>query len=71
MSNLHPCANKCSEFKEDEQCFYCLINETVNQGVYAIGRINLRQDDTPMGTRTVEFKEGDCVVFKYNYQPVP
>lgn len=69
MNNTHPCANKCSEFKEGGQCFHCLINQTTNQGVYAIGRINLRQDDTPMATRTVEFKEGDCVVFKYNYQP--
>ena len=69
MSNLHPCAGKCSEFKDGGQCFHCLINETVNQGVYAIGRINSRQDDTPMATRTVELKKGDCVVFKYNYQP--
>ena len=69
MSNLHPCAGKCGEFKNGEQCMNCLINETTIQGVYAIGRINLRQDDTPMATRTVEFKKGDYVVFKYNYQP--
>ena len=31
MNNTHPCANKCSEFKEGGQCFYCLINETVNR----------------------------------------
>ena len=67
-NNTHPCANKCSEFKEDGQCFYCLINETPNQGVYAIKRINLRQDDTPMGTRTVEFKKGDCIVFDSVYR---
>ena len=61
-NNTHPCAGKCSEFNNGEQCFFCLINETVNQGVYAIGRINSRQDDTPMATRTVEFKGGDWVV---------
>ena len=38
MSNLHPCANKCSEFKEGGQCFHCLINETVNRGVYSMHR---------------------------------
>ena len=37
-NNTHPCANKCSEFKEGGQCFYCLINETVNQGVYSMHR---------------------------------
>ena len=67
-NNTHPCANKCSEFKEGGQCFFCLINETVNQGVYVIGRINLRQDDTPMVTRTVELKKGDCVVFDSVYR---
>lgn len=45
MSNLHPCANKCSEFnKEGGQCFYCLINETVNSGVYSIHRTEHRID---------------------------
>ena len=70
MSNLteHKCAGKCPEFKEGGQCFHCLINETVNRGVYAIGRINLRQDDTPMATRTVEFKKGDYVVFHNAYR---
>ena len=45
MSNLHPCANKCSEFnKEGGQCFYCLINETVNRGVYSMHRTEHRID---------------------------
>ena len=43
MSN-HPCANKCSEFKEGRQCFYCLINETVNSGVYSMHRTEHRID---------------------------
>ena len=46
----------------------CLINESSNQGVYAIGRINLRQDDTPVVTRTVELKKGDYVVFDSVYR---
>ena len=37
-NNTHPCANKCSEFKNGGQYFYCLINETVNQGVYSMHR---------------------------------
>ena len=43
-NNTHPCANKCSEFKDGSQCFYCLINETVNQGVYSIHRTEHRID---------------------------
>ena len=46
MSNLteHKCANKCSEFKDGGQCFYCLINETVNRGVYSMHRTEHRID---------------------------
>ncbi|MEG2559442.1 MAG: hypothetical protein RSA22_07300 [Acinetobacter sp.] len=74
MSNLHPCANKCSEYKA-EQCKSCLIQETKVQGVYVMGkaddmgddahienhispncRINCFQDDTTMGTRTVDIE---------------
>lgn len=80
MSN-HPCAGKCSEFKDGSQCFYCLINETVNRGVYSMHRtehrintndmgddthienhisphcrINCFQDDTEIGTRTVDIE---------------
>ena len=44
MNNTHPCANKCSEFKEGGQCFYCLINETVNRGVYSMHRTEHRID---------------------------
>ena len=41
----HPCANKCSEFnKEGGQCFHCLINETVNRGVYSMHRTEHRID---------------------------
>ncbi len=29
MNNTHPCANKCSEFKEGGQCFHCLIDSVV------------------------------------------
>lgn len=29
MNNTHPCAGKCSEFKEGGQCFYCLIDSVV------------------------------------------
>ena len=43
-NNTHPCANKCSEFKEGGQCFYCLINETVNRGVYSMHRTEHRID---------------------------
>ncbi len=55
-SNLpqHPCANKCTDFKE-EQCRHCLV------------QINCHQDDDRvMGTRTViesDFLAGDVVVF--------
>lgn len=55
-SNLpqHPCANKCTDFKE-EQCGHCLV------------QINCHQDDDQvMGTRTViesDFLAGDVVVF--------
>lgn len=37
----------------------CLINETEVRGVYSMHRINLWQDDTPMGTRTVDISMGD------------
>lgn len=43
MSNLHPCAGKCPEFKE-EQCDHCLINETPIQGVYSMHRTEHRID---------------------------
>ena len=43
-NNTHPCANKCSEFKDGEQCFFCLINETVNRGVYSMHRTEHRID---------------------------
>jgi hypothetical protein len=50
----HPCANKCSNFKE-EQCNHCLV------------QINCYQDeDQSMGTRTIiesDFVKGDTVVF--------
>ena len=51
MSNLHPCANKCSEFKE-EQCHHCLINETRIQGVYLIYSANRRINTDDMGDDT-------------------
>ena len=38
MNNTHPCAGKCRRFKEGRQCSYCLINETLIQGVYLIHR---------------------------------
>ena len=38
MNNTHPCAGKCSEFKDGEQCMNCLINETVHRGVYSMHR---------------------------------
>ena len=44
MNNTHPCANKCSEFKDGGQCFHCLINETVNRGVYSMHRTEHRID---------------------------
>lgn len=37
-NNTHPCAGKCRRFKEGRQCSYCLINETLIQGVYLIYR---------------------------------
>lgn len=49
MSNLHPCANKCSEFKNGEQCFFCLINETVNRGVYSMHRTEHRINTNDLG----------------------
>ena len=42
-NNTHPCANKCSEYKA-EQCMNCLINETVNRGVYSMHRTEHRID---------------------------
>ena len=44
MSNLHPCANKCSEYKA-EQCKSCLIQETKVQGVYVMGKADYMGDD--------------------------
>lgn len=44
MNNTHPCANKCSEFKDGEQCHHCLINETVHRGVYSMHRTEHRID---------------------------
>ena len=45
---MNPCANKCSEFKNGEQCFFCLINETVNQGVYSMHRTEHRINTNDM-----------------------
>ena len=44
MSNLHPCANKCSEYKA-KQCKSCLIQETKVQGVYVMGKADYMGDD--------------------------
>jgi hypothetical protein len=56
----HPCANKCSNFKE-EQCKHCLV------------QINCYQDeDQSMGTRTMiesDFAKGDTVVFIDAFMP--
>ena len=56
----HPCANKCSNFKE-EQCKHCLV------------QINYYQDeDQSMGTRTMiesDFAKGDTVVFIDAFMP--
>ena len=56
----HPCANKCSNFKE-EQCNHCLV------------QINRYQDeDQSMGTRTMiesDFAKGDTVVFVDAFMP--
>ncbi|UJA00966.1 hypothetical protein [Acinetobacter johnsonii] len=56
----HPCANKCSNFKE-EQCNHCLV------------QINCYQDeDQSMGTRTIiefDFAKGDTVVFIDAFMP--
>ena len=56
----HPCANKCSNFKE-EQCNHCLV------------QINCYQDeDQSMGTRTMiesDFARGDTVVFIDAFMP--
>ena len=56
----HPCANKCSNFKE-EQCKHCLV------------QINCYQDeDRSMGTRTMiesDFAKGDTVVFIDAFMP--
>ncbi|MBJ7435563.1 MAG: hypothetical protein JHC54_07365 [Acinetobacter sp.] len=56
----HPCANKCSNFKE-EQCNHCLV------------QINCYQDeDQSMGTRTIiesDFVKGDTVVFIDAFMP--
>lgn len=56
----HPCANKCSNFKE-EQCKHCLV------------QINCSQDeDQSMCTRTMiesDFAKGDTVVFIDAFMP--
>ena len=49
MSNLHPCSGKCRRFKEGRQCSYCLINETLIQGVYLIHRTEQRINTNDMG----------------------
>ena len=51
-NNTHPCANKCGEFKEGGQCFHCLINETVNRGVYSMHRTEHRINTNDMGDDT-------------------
>jgi len=51
-NNTHPCAGKCSEFKEGGQCFHCLINETVNRGVYSMHRTEHRINTNDMGDDT-------------------
>ena len=48
-NNTHPCAGKCSEFKEGGQCFHCLINETVNRGVYSMHRTEHRINTNDLG----------------------
>lgn len=78
-NNTHPCANKCGEFKEGGQCFYCLIQQiekrefelgvAIEDAYVNIGddehienhigpncRINCFQDDTEIGTRTVDIE---------------
>ena len=52
MNNTHPCANKCSEFKDGEQCHHCLINETPIQGVYLIHRTEHQINTNDMGDDT-------------------
>ena len=48
-NNTHPCAGKCRRFKEGRQCSYCLINETLIQGVYLIHRTEQRINTNDMG----------------------
>ena len=48
-NNTHPCAGKCGEFKDGSQCFYCLINETVNRGVYSMHRTEHRINTNDLG----------------------
>ena len=48
-NNTHPCAGKCRRFKEGRQCSYCLINETLIQGVYLIYRTEHRINTNDMG----------------------
>ena len=43
-NSTHPCAGKCGEFKNGEQCMNCLINETANRGVYSMHRTEHRID---------------------------
>lgn len=41
--NNHPCTGECSEFKNGEQCFFCLIDEIVvsmNRGKSSMNAIN-------------------------------
>ena len=61
MSN-HPCANKCSEFKDGGQCFYCLINETVNSGVYSTHRTEHRIDHIVEPNDMVDANAGVTVI---------
>ena len=48
-NNTHPCSGKCRRFKEGRQCSYCLINETLIQGVYLIHRTEQRINTNDMG----------------------
>ena len=48
-NNTHPCSGKCRRFKEGRQCSYCLINETLIQGVYLIYRTEHRINTNDLG----------------------
>ena len=62
-NNTHPCAGKCGEFnKEGGQCFYCLINETVNRGVYSMHRTEHRIDHIVEPNDMVDANAGVTVI---------